>query len=138
MGDLLINLTDERENLFKSGIHENKRLLSGRSHNTVVFKLCAAALWGAVRNLKGAANFFRQDEILQFFYRNLLGCAGKNFWSLSGCREQKSLKTTAVLDINQTPVDSPDNLNKNSTSHWKLKKKTISIIKYIFIFSCIY
>jgi hypothetical protein len=24
----------------------------------VVFKLCAAALWGAVRNLKGAANFF--------------------------------------------------------------------------------
>ncbi len=60
----------------------------------MVFKLCAAALWGAVRNLKGAANFFRQDEILQFFYRNLLGCAGKKFWSLSGCREQKSLKTT--------------------------------------------
>jgi hypothetical protein len=37
----------------------------------VVFKLCAAALWGAVRNSKGAANFFRQYEILQFFYRNL-------------------------------------------------------------------
>jgi hypothetical protein len=62
----------------------------------VVFKLCAAALWGAVRNLKGAANFFRQDEILQFFYRNLLGCAAKNFWSLSECREPKSLKTTAL------------------------------------------
>jgi hypothetical protein len=26
--------------------------------NPVVFKLCAATLWGAVRNLKGAAIFF--------------------------------------------------------------------------------
>jgi hypothetical protein len=66
----------------------------------VVFKLCAAALWGAVRNLKGAANFFRQDEILQFFYQNLLGCAAKKFWSLSGCREPKSLKTTAIAKKN--------------------------------------
>jgi hypothetical protein len=66
-------------------------------HNPVVFKLCAAALWGAVRNLKGAANFFREDEILQFFYRNLLGCAAKKFWSLSGCREPKSLKTTDII-----------------------------------------
>ncbi len=65
--------------------------------NSVVFKLCAAALWGAVRNLKGAANFFRQDEILQFFYRNLLGCAAKFFWSLLGCREPKSLKTTVLI-----------------------------------------
>jgi hypothetical protein len=48
------------------------------------------------RNLKGAAKFFRQDEILQFFYRNLLGCAAKNFWSLLGCREPKSLKTTEI------------------------------------------
>jgi hypothetical protein len=62
----------------------------------VVFKLCAAALWGAVRNLKGAANFFRKDEILQFFYRNLLGCAAKKIWSLLGCREPKSLKTTEI------------------------------------------
>jgi hypothetical protein len=36
----------------------NKRWLKA-----VVFKLCAAALWCAVRNLKGAANFFRQDEM---------------------------------------------------------------------------
>ncbi len=70
---------------------------------TMVFKLCAAALWGAVRNLKGAANFFLQDEILQFFYRNLLGCAAKKFWSLSGCREPKSLKTTALLHSYQQP-----------------------------------
>jgi hypothetical protein len=28
----------------------------------VVFKLCAAALWGAVRNLRGTANFFRNKE----------------------------------------------------------------------------
>jgi hypothetical protein len=62
----------------------------------VVFKLCAAALWGAVRNLKGAAKFFRQDETLQFFYQNLLGCATRNIWYLSGCREPKSLKTTAL------------------------------------------
>ncbi len=62
----------------------------------MVFKLCAAVLWGAVRNLKGAANFFRQDEILQFFYWNLFGCAAKKFWSLLGCREPKSLKTTAL------------------------------------------
>ncbi len=44
-------------------------------------------------------NFFRQDEILQFFYRNLLGCAAKNFWSLLGCREPQSLKTT---DLNSS------------------------------------
>ncbi len=77
----------------KPGFEPRIKMRVGRSM-TVVFKLCAAALWGAVRNLKGAANFFRQDEILQFFYRNLLGCAAKNFWSLSGCREPKSLKTT--------------------------------------------
>jgi hypothetical protein len=70
-----------------------------------IAKLCAAALWGAVRNLKGAANFFGQDEILQFFYRNLLGCAAKNFWSLSGCREAKSLKTTGILG--RTKIKSP-------------------------------
>jgi hypothetical protein len=69
------------------------------SSRAVVFKLCAAALWGAVRNLKGAANFFRQDEILQFFYRSLLGCAAKFFWCLSGCREPKCLKTTALGDL---------------------------------------
>jgi hypothetical protein len=38
---------------------------------SVVFKLCAAALRGAARNSKGAANFFRQLEILQFFHQNL-------------------------------------------------------------------
>ncbi len=32
---------------------------------TVVFKLCAAALLGAVRNSKGAAKFFRQYEIFK-------------------------------------------------------------------------
>jgi hypothetical protein len=37
----------------------------------VVFELCAAALWGAVRNSKGAAKFFRQYEIIKTFYRNL-------------------------------------------------------------------
>ncbi len=83
----------------------------------MVFKLCAAALWGAVRNLKGAANFFRQDEILQLFYRNLLGCAAKIFWSLLGCREPKSLKTTGLSDMiervikkkhNKIPIKNPD------------------------------
>jgi hypothetical protein len=58
----------------------------------VVLKLCAAALWGAVRNLKGGAIFFRQEEIFKFFYRILLRCAAKKIWSLSGCREPKSLK----------------------------------------------
>jgi hypothetical protein len=37
----------------------------------VVFKLCAAALWGAIRNSKGAGNFFRQYKIFKSFYRNL-------------------------------------------------------------------
>ncbi len=32
----------------------------------MVFKLCAAALRGAVRNSKGAANFFRQMKYLSF------------------------------------------------------------------------
>ncbi len=71
----------------------------------MVFKLCAAALWGAVRKLKGAANFFRQDEILQFFYRNLLGCAAKRFWSLLECREPKSLKTTGLVGTQNFEVN---------------------------------
>jgi hypothetical protein len=33
-----------------------------------LFKLCAAAPWGAVRNSKGAAIF---DEIFKYFYLNL-------------------------------------------------------------------
>ncbi len=41
------------------------------SNRTVVFKLCAAALWGAVRNLRGAENFIRQYEIFKTFYQNL-------------------------------------------------------------------
>jgi hypothetical protein len=40
----------------------------------------------------GAANFFRQDEILQFFYRNLLGCAAKNFCLFQGAASQKVWK----------------------------------------------
>jgi hypothetical protein len=58
----------------------------------VVFKLCASALKGAVRNSKGAvrnskgavrnskgvANFFRQNEIFEFFYRNLADFSIKN------------------------------------------------------------
>ncbi len=39
---------------------------------SVVFKLCAAALWSVVRNVRGAANFFRQYEIFKFFHRNLV------------------------------------------------------------------
>jgi hypothetical protein len=58
----------------------------------VVFKLCAALLWGAVRNLKGAENFFRKDEILQFFYRNLLGVPRKTFGLFQGAPSQKVWK----------------------------------------------
>jgi hypothetical protein len=56
-------------------IHGFKVDLDPRS---VVFKLCAAALRGAVRNSKGAANFFRQNEIFEFFYRNLGDFSIKN------------------------------------------------------------
>ncbi len=37
----------------------------------MVFKLCAAALWGAAKNPKGAGFFFREYEIFKSFYRNL-------------------------------------------------------------------
>jgi hypothetical protein len=63
--------------------------LKDAKHRPVVFKLCAAALWGAVKNLKGAANFFRQDEILQFFNRNLLGVPRKFFGLFQGAASQK-------------------------------------------------
>jgi hypothetical protein len=52
------------------------------SHISVVFKLCAAALWGAVRNLRGAANFFRNKkysslsiEIWLIFQLNAAQCS---------------------------------------------------------------
>jgi hypothetical protein len=38
----------------------------------VVFKLCAAAPWGAEGNPKGAAIFFRQFKIFQSIYQNLV------------------------------------------------------------------
>ncbi len=99
--------------------YENVNIVYRLKIRPVVFKLCAAALWGAVRNLKGAVNFFRKDEILQFFYRNLLGCAAKIFWSLSGCREPKSLKTTR-LDRNDM---------KHQFLHTFLKYRIVSISK---------
>jgi hypothetical protein len=69
----------------------------------VVFKLCAAALWGAVRNLKGAvrnlkgavrnlkgaANFFRQFFLLQFFIEICLGVPRKIFGLFQGAASQK-------------------------------------------------
>ncbi len=59
----------------------------------MVFKLCAAALKGAVRNLKGAPIFFFENmKYYSFFIEICLGVPRKNFVLFQGAASQKVWK----------------------------------------------
>jgi structural maintenance of chromosome 1 len=60
--DSEINKKSQLEETFKKYSSEKEEAIKA-----VVFKLCAAALWGAARNSKGAAIFFPQYVVFQAF-----------------------------------------------------------------------